>query len=248
MLIFGIDCATKDNNIGYSIYDINANNFITVNSQGDKQTAIISDIKRFIDKHKILLCFDSPLGWPSSFAKNLIKHNAGEYININQDEFFRRETDVLCEYLLGKRLYEVSADKIARTTFKTLQMINTIKSTYSNLQMLWSCNQSFELGYIEVYPRSWLISEFEPSNISIEKYKGSAKENKLIRRTLITEIQKKGINLSTIQQQMIDSEHIFDSVLCCLNGLDFINNRCLDPSLIIDKAKKEGWIWFKPVI
>ncbi|PZD92889.1 hypothetical protein DNH61_25670 [Paenibacillus sambharensis] len=47
----------------------------------------------------------------------------------------------------------------------------------------------------------------------------------------------------------IIQEHLFDACICCQNGADFLDHRCITPEVAgysLTTAKKEGWIWFKP--
>ncbi|WP_160032194.1 DUF429 domain-containing protein [Paenibacillus sp. An7] len=247
MKIFGIDSATEDKRIGYSIYDFDKNTFMEVSEIPDKTKAIVKDMKKYSEE-QILLCFDAPLGWPEKFALNLYDHMAGDYINKPREDFFKRKTDIFCSKKIDHQLFDVSADKIAKTSFKTLDMINEIKKENLLIQLLWD-NESFESGFIEVYPKSWLISNF-PNKKDYENYK----KNKEVREKLLKEMKKRNIFFNKeICKEAIKSDHVFDSMLCCLIGEKFMKKQCYSPKDYLkeneniqeDSLKKEGWIWFE---
>lgn len=247
MIIIGNDCATQHKYNGLVVLDTIKKEVISAQKGSNDKQKISEAIAEYIKEHKpnkILLCFDAPLGWPRSFSENVAIHTAGDAIidcnNIN--EFFMRKTDLFVYEELKKKPLEVTANFIARTTYSTLSTISEINEHY-NMELLWSSSKDFDLGFIEVYPSAWLISENLYSN-GYEKYKKDSN----LRESLLGIITKKyNIKVSNQNEEiLINSDHIFDAFICTLCGMDFINNKCINPPLIEEKEIfKEGWIWFK---
>ncbi|WP_165452611.1 DUF429 domain-containing protein [Paenibacillus thalictri] len=251
MIIFGVDCATETKNIGFSIYDYSRKAFVGCRKEASIEETILHYIERF-GGQQILLCFDAPLGWPDDFAPVLYRHMAGDYLGNTPDAFFKRDTDIFCAYLLRKIPLEIASDKIARTAYKTLQIIESIRTSYPHIQIRWDPAERVQLGFIEVYPAAWLLSELISPNISRDKktisYKGTKPENKRRRMEIIREMRKKGIRFTGFYKKMIEEEHFFDACLCCLCGKDFLDQRAIRPFPDLTSVFKEGWIWMKPTI
>ncbi|MFK7693091.1 DUF429 domain-containing protein [Paenibacillus sp. HJGM_3] len=245
MLIIGVDCAVSPKNVGISVLDYSGKKFLPVPSNPDPSKTLLH-ILEANPSRKTLLCLDAPLGWPSTFAPGLIGHSAGEYLGNTLDSFFKRDTDLFCYYLLKKIPLDVASDKIARTTYKTLEMLNAIRVRYPYLKMLWDPQEKYELGFIEVYPAAWLVSELITPHVT--SYKGTKDIHQARRMEMLERIQRNGMDMSVLEKRMIEDEHFFDACVCCLCGMDFVDLRAIKPFPQLTSVKKEGWIWLKPVI
>lgn len=254
MLIVGVDCSTDNSNNGIATLDTKKMIMKLINQKNGMNTVdlIYEEISNFIgqdsDDRKVLICLDAPLGWPEKFGATLSSHDAGEYIPVDKSTFFSRYTDEFCSSQLKldrNTVLDVAADKIAKTSYTVLEMINNLNNKFINnkkLSLVWDPREKFEIGIIEVYPRTWITQ----TRLSKLKYKSShsanAKTKKRNRKWIvgfinslytITNLNKQGTN-----------EHRVDALICCLIGDYFMRNMCCSPPNGNTIVKKEGWIWF----
>ncbi|WP_046226982.1 DUF429 domain-containing protein [Paenibacillus dauci] len=249
MIIIGIDCATEHKNTGICVYDYNNKKFIAYKAASTTMDTINSILKDH-SKENFLLCWDTPLGWPIDFSSSLVNHLAGQYLRSAPLNFFNRSTDLFCHSLLGKKPLEITTNRIARTTHKTLGIINELQMKYPKMKLLWDPKEEFEIGYIEVYPVTWLLSESIVPNKTkqYDSYKGTEQKNQRRRLDIIKELRKRGMKFNGMYKRMIKEEHFFDACLCCLGGKDFLDDRTIRPINNISSIQKEGWIWIKPIV
>jgi hypothetical protein len=177
------------------------------------------------------------MGYPENFGEALVKHQAGNEISLN--DFPQRYTDIEIRNRYTITPLDIAANLISRTTFSILRRVSSLK----RFQLVW--NNNFEkFGMIEVYPKATLIANFEKKDI--EKYKGNKDVNKQKRKEIFNQLKQKYPLSDCI---FPESEHDFDALICCLAGLDFLQEKCFS----YDKTKtktveKEGWIWVKKAI
>lgn len=237
MKIIGIDSAVQDKNIGMVLCEY-INQQIHIKDKWDKAITFESQIEKWIDKNKTILAVDSPLGWPKAFSKQLNDHLAGMTLGNDDKPFFKRQTDIDIALRFGKIPLEVSADRIARTAYHTLRRLGNLKTTITrNIEIIWSPTDDFDIGYIEVYPASTLLANKE----SIKGYKQNEEQRKII----FENISKQYTIINEEVTNIFNIEHDFDAFICCLAGVDFLENRCKRYIELNDTIRKEGWIWTK---
>ncbi|MBZ9728388.1 DUF429 domain-containing protein [Salegentibacter sp. JZCK2] len=239
MIIIGLDAAVQDKDIGCVLGNYSEGSLKLLGKWERKQplTDFITDgIK---ESEKAILAIDAPLGWPVSFRKILNTHSAGLSLDTDPELFFKRQTDLDIRQRFKKWPLEISADRIARTAFFTLNRIGKIEKDLDyKLNLLWSIQDLEKYGMLEVYPAATLLS----LGFSIKGYK---KDNAPARDKLYDQLKKiynfnnfESIDLTTI-------DHDFDALVCCLACVDFIEGKSLPPAKIDSDIKEEGWIWVK---
>jgi hypothetical protein len=237
LYIIGIDSAVQDKNIGMVLCEY-VNRQIHIKDKWDKSNTFEYQIEKWIDKNKTILAFDSPLGWPKAFSEQLNNHHAGMTLGNDDKLFFKRQTDIDIALRFGKIPLEVSADRIARTAFHTLRRLGNLKTINSRkIEIIWNTTDYFDIGYIEVYPASTLLA----NKLSIRGYKQSEEQ----RKRIFEDLAKQYTIINEEVTSLFSIEHDFDAFICCLAGVDFLENRCKRYKELNDVIRKEGWIWTK---
>ncbi|PYI55746.1 DUF429 domain-containing protein [Paenibacillus flagellatus] len=243
--LIGIDCAASEEKTGLAMLAPDAEGYrlerVSTGSQSLPAESVLTDWigESLSEGCRLLLCFDSPLGWPAAFAEQLAGHAAGGAIASDPDSFFKRATDRRVSDELGKRPLEVTANYIARTAFRALALADRLRSRFGGLELLWSADGLERIGMIEVYPAAWLIAE----RVDHADYKKLA----AVRERIVCELRERGVRIGHAEaERVIRSDHMLDAVLCAMNGIDFWNGDCVVPDTAdADRLRKEGWIWFK---
>ena len=207
--------------------------------RGNRNVSIAETIHSYIKGgEKVLIAIDAPLGWPQNLGIFLQGHKAGGNLNIDAHNLFRRETDKFVKRKIGKQSLDVGADRIARTAYAALAIINDLRyMTNSEISLAWDKNFNEKVSVIEVYPAATLISYGIPSSGYKEKNQHNA------RREIINEVVhyvQKSCDLSKAEQDA----NILDSIICILAAKDFLTGKVHYPESL-EVAKKEGWIWIK---
>ncbi|MGK7389180.1 MAG: DUF429 domain-containing protein [Candidatus Cyclobacteriaceae bacterium M2_1C_046] len=239
MTIIGLDAAVQDKNIGCILGEYNNGSF-TITERWDSKKPFIATIASWIkNSEKAILAIDAPLGWPVSFRKTLNIHCAGRPLNIEPDLFFKRKTDLDISRRFKKTTLEITADRIARTAFFTLQRIGSIEKELNfEFQLLWNTQELNKFGLVEVYPAATLLS----NGFSIKGYK---KDNIEARKDIYEKLKVYYNFINPNGVDLISIEHDFDAFICCLAGIDFIEGKAAAPEKIDQDIKEEGWIWVK---
>jgi predicted RNase H-like nuclease len=238
--IIGIDCATDPKKVGLARAIIDGDDLIVDRvakpATGQSVSGIVSE---WINKDaQTLLAVDAPLGWPDSLGNQLSQHTAGNLIDVDSNQLFRRETDRFIKRTNGKQPLDVGADRIARTAHAGLKYLDEIgKATRQNIPLAWSHELDSALSAIEVYPAATL----KQSGIRSDGYK--KKENAPQRAEIYAALSKH-IQFSTNTDILIDDDDVLDAVVCVLAGSHFLKEQCVAPD-DFELAKKEGWIWVK---
>jgi predicted RNase H-like nuclease len=231
MNLIGIDCATKQSNIGLALASFQDGKATVRDAKvGSETKSALAIIKDWLaEGRRALLALDAPLGWPTELGRNLHAHKAGEWIDVDRDRLFSRYTDREVERRLNKRPLEVGANLIARTAHAALQLLGQLRQeTKLAIPLAWDCTNITETCAIEVYPRATL----EAMGI---KYKWR-----------LSAIRKVGCLAMEVAEKNLASEHGIDAVVCVLAAVDFLTGRCPAPTRReMDVAEKEGWIWVR---
>lgn len=240
MQIIGWDSAVQEVNNGLIRAELSDNGII-ITGIWEQHSRLIEILSEWINRDtQTLLAIDSPLGWPEIFAKKLCSHQAGQPIGADPANFFKRQTDINIHQRFRKTPLEVSADRIARTAFFTLQRIGEIADrTGKTIDVVWDHKTDFATGMIEVYPAATLIA----NSINTSGYKN--RENKKQRDRMLPDLTEKYQVKMATTADITAIEHNFDAFLCCLSGFDFLNGKCEPPPRLDEGIRKEGWTWVK---
>jgi predicted RNase H-like nuclease len=238
ILLIGVDCATVDTKVGLALaeYDgvgvtIKAVTLCTRDqSAATKVTEWLTD-----PRDPALLAIDAPLGWPAALARSLAPHRAGEKIDTEPNEMFRRATDRFIKDQLSKTPLDVGADRIARTAHAALRFLGEIRERLGvQVPLAWSPNL-IGTAAIEVYPAATLVAHGYRS--TGYKARDEVAERREIVASLCTVIDVGGHH-STLES----SADALDAAVCILAAKDFIDGRALPPP-DLGLAEREGWIW-----
>lgn len=236
--IIGIDCATQDKKIGLA-HGHFANGAITVESADicARGSSAAKTVAAWITsgERPALIAIDAPLGWPAPMGA-LLQHEAGRFIKGDPNEFFRRATDRHIKTTIGKMPLDVGADRIARTAFKALSLLEEIRSiTGETVPLAWSVDLESAVSAIEVYPAATLAVR----SITTTGYKPPAARNE--RQLIVEHLERHEIHLANPAPVLANAD-VLDAVICLLAARDFLLGEAPPPDDIA-LARKEGWIW-----
>jgi predicted RNase H-like nuclease len=247
VLVVGIDWAASDEaKCGLALAEAFEDSISVLELLTGRET----DTRRSVDQiaawlraePDTLVAVDAPLGWPSNLARAVASHVAGEPIGKMADSgaFFTRETDRFIQHNFKKTPLEVGADRIARTAFSALCMIQELREMLGkNLRLAWACDAP---GVIEVYPAATLKAL--AGGRRVPPYKKP--EQVEARRDILALLEPQVRLSSTSVERAANSDHLLDAVVCTLAALDFRTGRALEPPVAIrEQAQREGWIWVR---
>ena len=180
-----------------------------------------------------LLALDAPLGWPAAFGQALAAHQAGQPLEVENETFFRRQTDVLVDDI--HRPMDVTADRIARTAYWAVDLLGKISSF--PIPLAWDPYHLPPLSAIEVYPAATL----KRMDLLVAGYKSAGQEE--LRKQIIGGIEGRFSGPVKWDPCMEDADQL-DAAVCLLAAADFLSNQDTPPQ-DLDLAKKEGWIWVR---
>lgn len=250
--IIGVDCSTDDRKVGLARghFDERCAHIedLPERSEG-KPVDIIADWIIQYKNTPILLALDAPLGWPSSLAEVLRCHRAGEPLSaVEADQMFRRRTDKVVAEKVKKRSLDVGADRIARTAYAALDLLDRLRlETKQDIPLAWKLPLDSRTYAIEVYPAATLRMHGLPD----KGYKGKGDEHLAERDSILRGMGKESIELpqSRRQRQLLKGyDHALDAVVCVLAGVDFLQRKAIRPEDVgvpLSLAQKESWIWVK---
>lgn len=232
--VIGIDCSTDPKNVGLAFYDGSLQRITEVREDGRNAA---DDVARWIlGSSRVLLALDAPLGWPLAFEE-LAQHTAGRPVSASRTEAFNRVTDRFVKETVGQQPLRVGADLIAMTAHWALSLLDTLRrKTSLDIPLAWAPSFTERAAAIEVYPAATLRAR----RLRCTGYKDRSAEHADVRRHMLDSLR--GDIAIDVVAERITSSDVFDAVVCCLAGTDFLEGRASPP---IDEAvaKKEGWIW-----
>ena len=252
LTVIGIDCAAQPENVGIAVGR---------RSQGVTRVEMVCSGKRMgwdglvertadlIEKEEsssTLFALDAPLGWPQALAETLPAHLAGSAPRFTANEMFRRRTDDVVKEKLNKQPLDVGADKIARATHAALEFLGSLREASGlAVPLAWSPGHATGVSAIEVYPAATLIAY---GLLPSRSYKQSTKESHNERHKLVNGLADLVELGEAARNEMVARHDLLDAAVCVIAGLDFAEGNVVKPtSEEIDRAKREGWIWFKPL-
>lgn len=238
--IVGVDCATQENRIGLALgcFDgIEA--YVEQVTVGSMVSSVSETIAGWVTGgSSTLIALDAPLGWPAALGQALGLHEAGEPIQIERNEMFRRMTDRVIKDKIGKQPLDVGADRIARTAHAALALLHGLRGLTSKaLPLAWKPVRTPFTCAIEVYPAATLTV----CGIKASGYKGKA--GRAGRQAVLEQLQEH-ISLPHDTTLMERNDDALDAAVCVLAGVDFLGREVIEPD-DIQLAKKEGWIWVR---
>jgi Protein of unknown function (DUF429) len=253
MRVIGIDCATRGDRTGIAIASWNGGGAMKLEKAFVGPVGAMADtlpgcLEPFLQKGPTLLALDAPLGWPVALANALHTHVAGARLGnaIAHDSFFRRTTDLRVREHVGRLPLEVGANLIARTAFAALELLHALNQLGVTTDLLWIPQAGRPTsGVIEVYP----AATFRAHGAAHEVYKAARPGNwDRARSALVTLLGAAVDGVAEHADVMKDSDHVLDAVACVAAARDFLRGDVLRPSSDeMVTAKREGWIWFKPI-
>lgn len=239
-IIVGIDCASKEKNIGLALGVIE-NRTLKLRGmvQGGRGQGVVDLIIRWLPPDQpVLLALDAPLGWPAPMGAELADHIAGMPLKAQPNDFFSRYTDRFVRKRLGKRPLEVGANLIARTAHAALRLLDELRlATGLAIPLVWSPNELVETSVIEVYPALTMLGR----GLDTKNYK---KLRAQAARKRLVEALAEYIEIDIPSEWVVLNSHTLDAAICVLGGYDFLTGKCILPA-DLDLARKEGWIWIK---
>ena len=197
-----------------------------------------------------LLAMDAPLGWPTTLARVLAEHQAGQPLALEvrqRDRMFVRRTDREITERFGRagisvRPLEVGADRIARTAQAALALLHAASPHAS---VLWPDRLPPLVGIVETYPAATLAAL---RGSRARGYKGPrGREARAILFDTLMELSGPGEHRieAELRSPCVDSDHALDAVVCAMGGVDVALGRARAPTSIDDELRREGWIWVR---
>lgn len=241
MLIIGVDCAVAPENTGVVLARWEGTELIVRGSEaGSDRRSPLQIILESLEA-ETLIAMDAPLGWPARFGELLAAHEAGEGIPETPYRFFRRRTDDLIAARLGKRPMDVAADRIGRTAFAALEILQGVRlAGRRGPELAWSPAEAAEgVHVIETYPAGWLKATGLPAQ-------GYKRREQRWRREQILDALKEEVKLETGDEPFLRDPDQLDALLCAVSAVDFLRGIAVAPEPDeMERAKKEGWIWLR---
>jgi len=238
--IIGIDCATHPSRVGVALGLVNQQTAKLLQVEvGGRDSSIVKIIVNWINESKlVLLALDAPLGWPASLGEALVSHTAGQPIAAKPDELFRRVTDHIVKEKIGKQTLDVGADRIARTAYAALILLQELREiTGHMIPLAWHSRLEHSVAAIEVYPAGTLRAYGLPAS-------GYKKEDRRhVRHAIISGIRRH-IQLPDDLSILYDNSDVLDAAICVLAATDFLSGNVISPTNQ-KTAQKEGWIWVR---
>jgi predicted RNase H-like nuclease len=237
--IIGIDCATTPVNVGMARARLMARTWLvtdTLVGGGDRDPA--TQVARWLEEDEhVLLALDAPLGWPRAMVPALTDHRAGTPVAAPAETLFNRETDRMVRRSYRKRPLEVGADRIARTAYAALMLLDDVRrATGKDVPLAWTPRAPVPAA-IEVYPAATLAVH----RVSVSGYKkADATEARAVLSSWLAGTLKLPYDLDATRL----SEHALDAMVCVVAGVDFVTG-CAVPPQDRGLAEAEGWIWVR---
>lgn len=238
--IIGIDCATNPTDVGIAFGRFsNEHTMVERVEQGSRRDEPADIVAAWLkgQDDPTLLALDAPLGWPNTLAEELQVHTAGRKFTSSANSLFRRSTDMFIKEKIGKQSLDVGADRIARTAYSALDLLNRLSQMLErNIKLAWEPTIN-GISVIEVYPAATLIAH----GIDTRGYKST--DGKAERQRVIADLKLR-VTVSAEIPSIEKRSDSVDAIACVLAGQDFLSGLAFPPSDNTLVAK-EGWIWVR---
>ena len=237
MRIIGVDCAVAPENTGVVVARWEGGVLtVELGARGSEDRRPLEIILEAMEP-TTLIAMDAPLGWPERFGELLAFHGAGHALPERAGRFFRRETDDVVARRLGKRPMDVAADRIGRTAYAALSLLDGVRRDgWRPTTLAWSPGEAATgVHAIETYPAGRLKATALPA----QGYK--RRDQRPVRRRILDALTEE-INVGPEREGYLEDADQLDALLCAVSAADFLQGACPAPENL-DRAKKEGWIW-----
>ncbi len=241
--IIGIDAATQPKKIGLARGHLEHGDLIITDVVlGSEVESVVETTASWTGDSSTLLAIDAPLGWPAPLGRGLHGHRAGQVLDGEGHDLFRRVTDRFVHQRLGKLPLEVGADRIARTAHAALRLLGEVRSRAGlEIPLAWSPDVA-GVAAVEVYPAATLLSR----RATATGYKGDGESARDYRQTILSALRSDW-TLQVDPDLLAGSDDRLDAAVCVLAGADFLRGQSVAPdSAQREAAEVEGWIWFSP--
>jgi predicted RNase H-like nuclease len=239
--VVGVDCATQEERLGLAhglVHDDGELELLRV-TLGTAGASAADTIASWISgSSHYVVALDSPLGWPAALAESLAEHRAGQAIEAEPDQLFRRYTDRCVHAELGKLPLSVGADRIARTSRAALALLDEVRRL-ANVPVTMAWSPGVSSGAIEVFPAATLSSR----GIATSGYKGDGAAARKARAGILERVAGT-LRMELSRELLVEDEDMLDAVLCALGAADFVRGDVVAPDDLA-LAEREGWIWFR---
>jgi len=232
--IIGIDCATKRPKRGIALAQRDRERWrLAALHAGRGAPSTFEAVTSWIDDADcpVLLALDAPLGWPAALSAELSSHRAGSPMEASSNQLFARYTDRFVHQTLGKKPFDVGADRIARTAHWAVGFLGAIRASLGLLIPLAWDTHFDGTSVIEVYPAATALAH----RPEIKKYKREARRSELLAEHL---------DIGPHEDLIASNDDALDAAMCVVAGIDFLRGGCHAPPNM-DVARKEGWIWVR---
>lgn len=241
LTIIGIDCATEPKKTGMALGRVKANTLVlsevTTGARDDPASIVYEWIR---PGGQVLIALDAPLGWPNELGTTLVGHTAGCSLEPPPNDLFRRETDRFVARTLGRQPLDVGADRIARTAYAALSLLDKVRNlTDSGIPLAWSPKLTQEIEALEVYPAGTLTALGLPNS----GYKRVVDRH--IRERILVGIRGLLDTTNISEDALLGNADLLDAAICVLAAKDFCDWKVMAPR-DMNLAKNEGWIWVRP--
>jgi len=240
-VIVGVDCAADDANVGVALARWTEHSCdvqeVRLCGRDCSPTFVIAPWLAAAQTAAII-AIDAPLGWPASLSSALLNHSAGRPLSASADEMFRRSTDRFIKAKLGKTPLDVGADRIARTAYAALLLLEDLRQRLRRpVDLAWQVPCS-GIGAVEVYPAATLLAH------GFRSFGYKKPEQAAQRREMIEQLQAV-LQLPKDRVVLVErSADALDAVVCVLAGKDFLDGQAMAPKDLV-LAGREGWIWVR---
>lgn len=225
--LVGIDCATEDKKVGVAFGQLKDTRLVverafTCNKEASAAKTISENLLKTEDP--ALLAIDAPLGWPQTLSRVLAKHRAGEELNVEPNDMFRRATDKFIKVRTRKTALDVGADRIARTAFAALKLLGDMRRQVGvPIPLAWEWPPTERLSAIEVYPAATLVAHKFRSG----GYKKM--EHIAARNEIIDSIRPFADFHSDVLDAVSRNPDALDAVICLVAARDFLLGKAMSP-------------------
>lgn len=240
--IIGIDAATQPKKTGLARGHLDDGRLVVMDTAlGSEVESLVGTVASWCTAGPTLLAIDAPLGWPAPLAQGLHGHRAGQILEGEGHDLFRRVTDRHVHRRLGKLPLEVGADRIARTAHAALRLLGEVRArTGLDIPLAWLPDVRGTAA-IEVYPAATLRCH----KAAASGYKGDGDVARDYRETILSALKGEW-TLEVDDRLLAASDDRLDAAVCVLAGADFLRGVAQPPAAEQREAAKiEGWIWFR---
>lgn len=111
------------------------------------------------------------------------------------------------------------------------------------MPLAWEPGPVTGVKAIEVYPAATLITH---GHMPEKSYKAGVQARRM-RQCIVNKMAEDIEFDREVSCRMVENDDLLDAALCVVAGVAFVRDEVVRPSSDeMERAKREGWIWFKP--